>query len=164
VDAIIVGYDGSEQADRALERAAELAHGLAARLVVVSVAPSHRLADEVPAVAPAEAPLQAMPIGPAGTGTPMPLLLPDEQRPEPRELARHRLERARMSLASKAVEAEYVAEVGDAAERLLVVAEERKADLVVVGSSEHGFLDRLLRRHVDEAVAARASCDVLLVH
>jgi nucleotide-binding universal stress UspA family protein len=41
---------------------------------------------------------------------------------------------------------------------------EREADLIVVGSREHSFLDRLLGRHVDEAVAAHAGCDVLLVH
>jgi len=69
-----------------------------------------------------------------------------------------------MSLTRRRIEAEYVAEVGEAAERLLALAEERDADLIVVGSREHGFLDRLLGRHVDEAVAARAGCDVLLVH
>jgi nucleotide-binding universal stress UspA family protein len=61
------------------------------------------------------------------------------------------------------VEAEYVAEVGEAAERLLSLARERYADPIVVGSREHGFLDRLLGRHVDQGVAARAGCDVLLV-
>jgi nucleotide-binding universal stress UspA family protein len=164
VETIVLGYDGSDHSERALERAAELALGLAAQLVVVSVAPPHGLAEQVPAVDPAEAPLQAVPMGPAGTGAPMPLPPTDERRPEPKELARHQLERARMSLTGKRVEAEYVAEVGDAAERLLAVAAERDADLIVVGSKEHGFLDRLLGRHVDEAVAARSQCDVLLVH
>jgi nucleotide-binding universal stress UspA family protein len=89
--------------------------------------------------------------------------VPDEPRPEPKELAQRHLERAQMSLARAPVEAEYVAEVGDTAERLLALAQERDANLIVVGSGEHGFLDRLLGRHVDEAVAARAGCDVLLV-
>jgi nucleotide-binding universal stress UspA family protein len=69
-----------------------------------------------------------------------------------------------MTLTRRRVEVEYVAEVGDAAERLLALARERDADLIVVGSREHGVLDRLLGRHVDEAVAAHAGCDVLLVH
>jgi nucleotide-binding universal stress UspA family protein len=102
MDRIIVGYDGSDGAERRLERAAELARSLVATLLVV--------------------------------------------------ITRMR------------VEAEYVAEVGDAAERLLALAGEREADLIVVGSREHGFLDRLLGRHVDEAVAAHVGCDVLLVH
>jgi nucleotide-binding universal stress UspA family protein len=163
MDRIIVGYDGSEQADRALERAAGLAQALAASLVVVSVAPSPRLAEPVPVLEPVDAPAAAIPGG-AGMGSPIPVPLPEEQRPEPRDLARHQLERARMTLKRRRVEAEYVAEVGDAAERLLALAEEHNADLIVVGSREHGFLDRLLGRHVDEAVAAHAGCDVLLVH
>jgi nucleotide-binding universal stress UspA family protein len=94
----------------------------------------------------------------------MPLPAPEAPGPEPIELAQHQLERARMRLTGVRVEAEYVAEVGDAAERLLALAREREADLIVVGSRERGFLDRLLGRHVDEAVAAHAGCDVLLVH
>jgi nucleotide-binding universal stress UspA family protein len=163
MERIIVGYDGSEGAERALQRAAELAESLAAGLLVVSVVRSSRLAEGVPAVEPAQAPIPAIP-GPSGTGAPMPLPLPEQPRPEPRELAQHLLERARMTLTRRRVEVEYVAEVGDAAERLLALARERDADLIVVGSREHGVLDRLLGRHVDEAVAAHAGCDVLLVH
>lgn len=69
-----------------------------------------------------------------------------------------------MALASREVEAEFVAEEGEMAERLLDVAEHRDADLIVVGSWEHGFLERLLGRPVEEAVARRADRDVLLVH
>jgi nucleotide-binding universal stress UspA family protein len=69
-----------------------------------------------------------------------------------------------MSLASRNVEAEYVVELGDPAERLLEVAEQRDADLIAVGSREHGFLERLLGRSVDERVARRSERDVLLVH
>jgi nucleotide-binding universal stress UspA family protein len=163
MDRIIVGYDGSDGAERALERAAELAQSLSAALLVVSVSRSSRLADAVPVVEFAEAPLPAVP-GAAGTGAPMPLPAPESPRPEPIELAQHQLERARMRLARMRVEAEYLAEVGDVAERLLALAREREADLIVVGSREHGFLDRLLGRHVDEAVAAHAGRDVLLVH
>jgi hypothetical protein len=52
---------------------------------------------------------------------------------------------------------------GEAAERLLALAREREADLIVVGSREHGFLDRLLGQHVDQAVAAYPGGGVLLV-
>jgi nucleotide-binding universal stress UspA family protein len=163
VDRIIVGYDGSEEAERALERAAELAQALAASLLVVSVARSFWLAETVPTVEQAEAPVPVIPAA-AGTGAPLPLPLPEESRPEPKELAQLQLERARMTLTRKRVAAEYLAEVGDAAERLLALGQERGADLIVVGSREHGFLDRLLKRRVDKAVAAHAGCDVLLVH
>ena len=161
MDRIIVGYDSSQQSERALERAAELAQGLASRLLVVSVARSFPLAATVPAIEPVTAPV---PPGTVATGAPTPMPLPGEPPPEPKESAQQQLKRARSSLARKRVAAEYVAEVGDPAERLLALAQERDADLIVVGSREHGFLDRLLGRHVDEAVAAHAGCDVLLVH
>src|SRR5205809_668055 len=83
---------------------------------------------------------------------------------EPEELARRQLKRARMSLASRKVETEYLVELGDPAERLLEVADQRDADLIVVGSRERGFLERLLGRSVDEALVRRAERDVLLVH
>jgi nucleotide-binding universal stress UspA family protein len=67
-------------------------------------------------------------------------------------------------VASCTVEAEYVVELGDPAERLLEVADQRNADLIVVGSCERGFLERLRGRSVDEAVARRSERDVLLVH
>jgi nucleotide-binding universal stress UspA family protein len=69
-----------------------------------------------------------------------------------------------MSLSRRTVESEYVVELGDPAERLLEVADQRNADLIVVGSRERGFLERLLARPVDEAVARRSERDVLLVH
>jgi nucleotide-binding universal stress UspA family protein len=106
-------------------------------------------------------PIQVAP-GPFGAGVPMPVA--EEPQPQPEEIAQRQLARARKSLAGREVDAEYVGEVGDTAERLLAVAEERGADLVVVGHREHGFLEHLLHRPVDEAVTKRACCDVLLVH
>ena len=158
MDTIVVGYDGSEQAERAVVRAAELAQALHSRLVVVSVAPPPRPTATLGEVGPVEVPVPAA--GPLGSGIPLPV----ESQQKPEELAQHQLERARRSLASRGVDAEYVAEVGDTTERLLAVAAEREADLLVVGSREHGFLEHLLGRPVDEAVAKRAGCDVLLVH
>jgi maltose/moltooligosaccharide transporter len=160
MDTIVVGYDGSEQAERALGRAAELAQAVQARLVVVSVARPAR-ATELLADGPVELPIPAAP-GPIATGIPLPV--PDEPQPAPEQIAQHHLQRARRALASRGVDAEYVAEVGDTTERLLALAEDRKAGLLVVGSREHGFLEHLLGRPVDEAVAKRAACDVLLVH
>jgi nucleotide-binding universal stress UspA family protein len=145
---IVVGYDASDGAERALDRAAELAEALAARLVVVSVA-----TPPVPA-----------PIGLTG-----PMLVPGgaplvEPEPDPKELAQCRLEQARSRLASRALNADYVAEAGPPAERLLVIADDRDAELIVGGSGEHGFLERLLAPPVEEAVARRAARDVLIVH
>ena len=105
-------------------------------------------------------PAIAGPVPPGGT---VPLPKPVSAQ-EPEELARRQLERARMSLASRKVETEYLVELGDPAERLLELADQPDADLIVVGSREHGLLERLLVRAVDEAVAQHADRDVLLVH
>jgi nucleotide-binding universal stress UspA family protein len=159
---IVVGYESSEAADRALVRAAEVAEAFSARLVVVSVAGSPRVPVRT---SPLEAGPELVATGVAG---PIPVEVPAPPEghpvPEPKRLAQHELERARMSLAGRRLEAEYMAEIGDPAGRLLEVADQRDADLIVVGSPERGFLDRLLGRAVDEAVARRTHRDVLLVH
>jgi nucleotide-binding universal stress UspA family protein len=157
---IVVGFDGSEAAGRALRRAAEIAEAFSARLVVVSVGGW----AEAPAFEPALGPLPAAAAGPVRAGVTAPPPETTLAAPEPEELARRQLEQARTALASRSVDAEYVVEVGDPAERLLDLAEQRDADLIVVGSRGHGFLERLLGRPVDESVARRAERDVLLVH
>jgi nucleotide-binding universal stress UspA family protein len=159
---IVVGYDGSEAADRALGRAAEIAEAFAARLLVVSVSGSAYA--RAPAFDPMLQPVPPAPAGPVPPGATVPPPEPAVAAPEPEELARRELERARMALASRSVDAEYVVELGDPAERLLDIAERRDADLIVVGSREHGFLERLVSSPVDESLARRSERDVLLVH
>src|SRR5881392_2190896 len=149
---IVIGYDGSDAAERALGRAADIAQVFSARLVVVSVSDS----ATVPATSGFEPTAELVPpavVGPVAPGGTVPLLKPLSAQ-ESEELARRQLERARMSLASRKVETEY----------LLEVADQWDADLIVVGSRERGFLERLLGHSVDEAVARRAERDVLLVH
>jgi nucleotide-binding universal stress UspA family protein len=150
---IVVGYDASDAAERALDRAAELAEALSARLVVVSVstaslpAPAHGLEPGGPLLLPG--------------GATMPFEQPE---PDPKELAQSLLAQARSRLASRSLDADYVAEVGSPADELLAVADERDADLIVVGSGDHGLLERLVVKPVEEALARRAERDVLIVH
>jgi nucleotide-binding universal stress UspA family protein len=149
---IVVGYDASEAAGRALDRAAELAQVLSARVAVVSVSTAPPLAA-APALEPGP---MLVPGGVVGTEL--------EGQPDPKELAERRLEQARSRLAARSLEADYVPEVGSPAERLLAVADERDADLIVVGSGDHGLLERLIAQPVEEALARRARRDVLIVH
>jgi nucleotide-binding universal stress UspA family protein len=149
---IVVGYDGTEQSERALERAADLARALTARLIVVSV-------GHVPIVTAAD------PALPAGvTGFPVPMESVPAPPPEEGDETEALLERARSRLAALDVDAEYVSELGDPAARLLEVADEREAELIVVGSRERSFLERLLADGIDEKLARKAHRDVLLVH
>src|SRR4029453_7391949 len=142
VSEIVVGYDGSTEAERALIRAADFAKALSARLLVVSV--SNVL------VGPEAAPILA-PGGPTAV-VGMPVFTPElatpseaemEGLPLGEEVVQRQLEQARMALANREIEAEFLAEEGDMAERLLELAERRDAILIVVGSREHGFLERL---------------------
>ena len=160
---IVIGYDGSDAAERALARAADIAQVFSARLVVVSVSGLATVAAPVSGFGPTAELVPPAVVGPVAPGGTVPLPKPLSAQ-EPEELARRQLERARMSLESRKVETEYLVELGDPAERLLEVADQWDADLIVVGSRERGFLERLLGRSVDEAVARRAERDVLLVH
>jgi nucleotide-binding universal stress UspA family protein len=139
---IIVGYDGSAEAERALVRAADIAEAFSSQLVVASITKY-------------AAPAAVAPVAPTPIAT---------RPPEPEQLAERELEQARASLAGRSLQTDYVADVGDAAERLLELAERRHADLIVVGSREHGFLERVLGMSCDEKVARRAHTDVMLVH
>lgn len=86
---------------------------------------------------------------------------PPSDREEP---TRRTLERARAVLAPRGIEADYVSRVGDPAAMLLRAADEHDAELIVVGSRAHGFLERLLGGATDERLARTSGRDVLLVH
>jgi nucleotide-binding universal stress UspA family protein len=64
----------------------------------------------------------------------------------------------------RGVEADYVTGVGDPARTIAMVADERHAHLIVLGTREPGLVDRVLRQSVSGSVARRARCDVLIVH
>jgi nucleotide-binding universal stress UspA family protein len=77
--------------------------------------------------------------------------------------ARNKLEHARRSLAERQVEAEFVPSVGPPAEAIVRLAEQRSADLIVVGTRRKGFVERLVEGSVNRDVLRRAKCDVLVV-
>jgi nucleotide-binding universal stress UspA family protein len=132
---IVVGYDGSDAARRALERAAALADGT--EVTVVSVV--HML----------------RPVG-RGPG-PEPL--------DPEEVARRdrALEESRELLAERGVAARTVEGVGDPAAVLVEEAREWGADLIVVGTRGLGLGERIVLGSVSTKVVHHAPCDVLVV-
>jgi nucleotide-binding universal stress UspA family protein len=157
---IVMGYDGTDVADRALDRAAELAERFGARVIVLAVGRSTTIPR------PDLVPETVVPLMPAGGMTPAfpPESLPPPTEAEPDEPTMRMLERARGALSARGIDADYVSAVGDPAEVLIQAADERDADLVVVGSRERGFLERLLGDGVDEKLARKTRRDILLVH
>jgi nucleotide-binding universal stress UspA family protein len=135
---IVVGYDETEPAKRALERAAELGQAFGSKLIVTSVAPT------------------MVPSGGHGSGGVDPT--------DPPERHREELAHAREYLDGRGISADYVPAVGDPADAIVATAEERGATLIVVGTREPSMLERLLGSSVSQSVSHHAHCDVLIVH
>jgi nucleotide-binding universal stress UspA family protein len=88
---------------------------------------------------------------------------PDD-RDEADRYGRERLEQARAYLEGRGLTAELVQSAGQPAEKIVALADERGADLIVVGTREAGMLERLVSGSVSRAVAHKAHTDVLIVH
>jgi nucleotide-binding universal stress UspA family protein len=137
MNTILVGYDGTEASDRALERAGDLAVAFGSTVVVTSIS-------------------QLMTAGAHGGGSFDPTDPPEEHSAL--------LDKAHAALAARGVSAEVQLGVGDPAEAIVELADQRNADLIVVGTREPGFLERVLGHSVSESVQRHAHCDVLIVH
>jgi nucleotide-binding universal stress UspA family protein len=141
---VVVGDDGSDGAQRALARAAELAREHQERLVVLAVF---------------ELPLD--PRDPRNFGTPA---------NEPRDGPLHAppevveaLDDAEERLRGAGVTADYIWAPGEPANLIVDTARERTARLIVVGTHHHGFLSRVFGADVAGDVRREADCEVLVV-
>ena len=132
---IVVGYDETDPARRALERAADLASAFDARVVVASVA------------------------GVIGAGAREGGVDPSDP---PSEHAKE-LDNAKAYLSGRGIEGEFRLGVGDPAEALVELADEVGADLIAVGTRHLGFVQEMLGSSVSGAVKRKAHCDVLIV-
>jgi nucleotide-binding universal stress UspA family protein len=133
---IILGYDDSAAAERALERAAELTKAFGAELIVTSIAPIMTNIGRS-----------------AGPGDPT----------DPPSAHFAELKQAQSYLEQQDVTAEYLGGLGHPADTIADLAKERGADLIVVGH-HHSGISRLLGQSVSDSVAHKVHCDVLLVH
>jgi len=132
---ILLAYDDTRSGEVALERAAEIAGALGAKLVVASVAP------------------MLLSVGRSG-GTIDPADSP----------ARHEaaLQHARSRLWERGLTPECVCATGDPADTIVRVAKACHADLIVVGLRSTNPVKRLLGQNVSESVLHKAGCAVLV--
>jgi nucleotide-binding universal stress UspA family protein len=137
MNTIVVGYDDTDPAKRALARAAEFAEAFKANVVVTSVAGV----------------LVPSPHGIGGIDPVDSLQLHEEQ-----------LAHAKSYLAERNIDAKLLPAAGDPAQAIVQAAEHENADLIIVGTREPGFLDRILDPSVSAGVARKSHCDVLIVH
>jgi nucleotide-binding universal stress UspA family protein len=131
---ILVAYDGSESAQRALEQTADLASN-GSTVSVISV---------------------AEPLPQFGRAAPMMLPEEDEER-------RHELDDAKATLAAKGIVAAVVERKGDAATMIVDEAERESVDMIVMGTRGLNTARRWLMGSVSSRVVQHAPCNVLVV-
>lgn len=134
---IVIGTDGSADADAAVDGALELARGLGAALTFVC-------ARSTPS---------------ALLGEPYYQRELDAEVAHARKVAEAAMEKARAA----GVDADYEILDGSAAEAILGVAETHDADLVVVGSRGLGAMQSAIFGSVSKALVTRAKRPVLVV-
>jgi nucleotide-binding universal stress UspA family protein len=140
---IVVGTDGSDTATQAVHEAIDLASALGAKLELVSAyepVPAQRLNEE------------------------------RRQAPEdlqwainPREDVDSTLEAAAAPAREAGVAVDVYARQGDPADAILDVAEELKADLIIVGNKGMTGAKRFLLGSVPNKVSHHAPCSVLII-
>jgi len=140
---IVVGTDGSDTATQAVRQAVDLAHAVGAKLELVSAyepVPAQRLQEER-----RDAPEDL------------------QWAINPREDVDMTLEAAAAVAREAGVDVDIYPRQGDPADAILDVAEEREADLVVVGNKGMTGARRFLLGSVPNKVSHHAPCSVLII-
>ena len=148
LETVVVGYDGTGPSEWALRRAIQLARVFDAQIVVADVAVPVELQGTPGAFG--YPPFYAdMPEGGVSTNQ----VLWEQHR-----------SRIEALFTQSDIRHEFSGLIGEPVAEIVDVAEQYRADLIVVGTREPGFLERVLGGSVSQGVARRAQCDVLVVH
>jgi nucleotide-binding universal stress UspA family protein len=133
---ILIAYDGSEPADKAFERALDLASKYRARLLVLAVARPPDFAEDVETEAMLE---------------------------HAREHFEAHFARLKQRAGAASVQTDFEIRIGHPAEQVVRFAEERSVDLIVTGHRGKGMFERWLLGSVSRLVIAYARCAVMVV-
>jgi nucleotide-binding universal stress UspA family protein len=134
VNRIVVGFDGSPASERALERASALAgDGCVILVVAAPTIPTRGVVSDPILDAPAAAEREAL----LKRGV---ALLPDR------------------NPAARSVSSDL-----PAAEAIMAVARDERADMIIVGATGTGYVTRALLGSTAENLVRQAPCDVLVV-
>ncbi len=142
---ILVAIDGSPQSDKAAEEAVRIAAGNRSQfpsriyaMLILPNAPTATYSDFVPTAPPTET----------------------EKWNDLRRQIFYVIEKCALE---HAVPLEMVVEYGEPSEKLLDFARKEQVDLIVIGSSGKGFLQRRIKGSVSHKVASSANCSVYIV-
>ena len=136
IQKLLVGYDGSEPAKRAVDFALDLARHYGAALHVLAVARPPEFGTEVEAEAVIE---------------------------NSRRHYGHALQPLKARLAAESIESRFEVAVGHPAKQLLLYAERHGIDHIVVGHRGHSVFAHWLLGSVARQVIAHAPCAVTVV-
>jgi nucleotide-binding universal stress UspA family protein len=142
-ESIVVATDGSETASEAVRQAAQLAGALGARVHLVCVY------EPVPSVQDGEGGTDVQ----SESGWVL----------HPRDAVDATLAAAAEVFAAAGVEVDLYAQRGDPADAILDVAEERGADLIIVGNRGRAGAKRFLLGSVPNRISHHAPCAVLII-
>lgn len=142
---ILVAIDGSPQSDKAAEEAVRMASGSQSQFIsriyamlVLPNAPNSSYTDFVPTA-------------------------PVTETDKWDQLRRQIFYVIEKSALEHKVPLEMIVEYGEPAEKLLNFARKEQMDVIVIGSSGKGFLQRRLKGSISHKVATSASCSVYIV-
>lgn len=142
---ILVAIDGSPQSDKAAEEAVRLAAGNQSQfksriyaLLVLPNAPNSTYTDFVPSAPMTES----------------------KKWDELRERIFYVVEKC---AAEHDIPLEMIVEYGDPVEKIITLAAREEIDVIVIGSSGKGFIERRIKGSISHKVATKAPCSVFIV-
>jgi nucleotide-binding universal stress UspA family protein len=135
---VLVAHDGSELADKALNRAAKIAAAEKGRLTVLTVLPD----------------LCTLEIGDDDCRKLIGIMASEPEK---------RFEDLKEELAGKSIPMEIEIKSGKAAETILAVSKEKNIDMIVLGSHGRHGAKKFFLGSVSVEVVKHASCEVLVV-